>query len=457
MLRHKNRNTKTAVTKGHERVSMNATKVIGMTATPVFNRPSDLAGEATAMGMDEIYKNERSWHLDRAMQRVNMDRIMEFYEFISRVDDSVLNLPPLTDHDVAFHAEVPTWTVDEYNERLSEAKRLRAWMQQTNRHAQRDVAKLMAHLTGLQQFIVSPFLMEKGAQEIHQTPGLIEQAAEMETGLLKALRAQIFQLQDEGMSNVLVAAGHTAMMEVAIAYLKRTAGDDLGNLYLYHGGLSLPKRAEMTDSFLKGSKGVLFMSIDAGGTGLHLVPGCNAVVFCLSRPFSPMQILQCKKRVHRIGQTMPVKVVHLIAEGSVDHAISFVHDDKSNLARALLENDEAAIEGGRWRTHGRIVDNCRMLDETGNFAPAGEDDTDILERIRRGQQGGVDVDLTGSDDEQEPQYEEEGDGDDDMDEEALFGSDDDDDDAAAAPAPEADALMAASSDMASSSDALPEL
>ena len=38
-----------------------------------------------------------------------------------------------------------------------------------------------------------------------------------------------------------------------------------------------------------------------------------------------MEVLQAWKRVHRIGQFYPVKVVHLIADGSVDYAINFVH------------------------------------------------------------------------------------------------------------------------------------
>ena len=82
-----------------------------------------------------------------------------------------------------------------------------------------------------------------------------------------------------------------------------------------------------------------------------------------------MQILQTKKRIHRIGQEHPVTVVHLIAKGSVDHAINCVHADKMTLARAVVDDEIASLAegGGRWRTTGRIVDNCKFMNDDGTF------------------------------------------------------------------------------------------
>ena len=127
--------------------------------------------------------------------------------------------------------------------------------------------------------------------------------------------------------------------------------------------------ASAVERFLGGSRTVMLMSIDAGGTGLHLVPGSNAVVFWGSRPFSPMQVLQTAKRVHRIGQEHPVNIKHLIAAGSVDFAINMVHGDKLSVSKAIVDDDLSSLEsqGGRWRSTGRIVDACRFLSEEGTF------------------------------------------------------------------------------------------
>ena len=52
-----------------------------------------------------------------------------------------------------------------------------------------------------------------------------------------------------------------------------------------------------------------------------------------------MQVLQTRKRVHRIGQSRPVHVIHLIPSGSVDDAINLVHNDKLTLSRAVTNNE----------------------------------------------------------------------------------------------------------------------
>lgn len=83
-----------------------------------------------------------------------------------------------------------------------------------------------------------------------------------------------------------------------------------------------------------------------------------------------MSVLQASKRIHRIGQTKPVKIVHLIAEGSVDFAINRVHKDKQELADAIYDTGALEAKQGRWRTTGRIVDSCAFLNDTGQFEPS---------------------------------------------------------------------------------------
>ena len=127
------------------------------------------------------------------------------------------------------------------------------------------------------------------------------------------------------------------------------------------------------------NKSVLFLSIGAGGTGLHLVPSnpakreknefCRAMLFWGSRPFSPQQVWQTLKRIHRIGQRFDCYVRHIIAPGSVDHAIEEVHEDKSGLANAVIYDDWSNCDetGGEWRSKGRIVGICCAVSEDGNF------------------------------------------------------------------------------------------
>lgn len=386
---HNMRNSRTLSTKGHELISSNADKVIGLSATPLFNNPRDLAGIATALDMNSSVdepslKNEASYFTDKSRTKVNLKQLLAFSEKMDRAHDSILNLPEITEVDVSFDAEMDLKEVDGYNTLLMQAKRIRATMQIKQSVTNNELQKLTSYLNTMQQYIVSPLLAQQTAKVVSGDPELIAQCSRQATGLMRALAAQIESLQSEGFVNVLVAACHTTMMAVAKQYVEREK-PACGESFMYHGGLTLKRRAEMVASFLNSKKSTMFMSIDAGGTGLHLVPGCNAIIFCLSRPYSPMQILQTKKRIHRIGQTKPVKVVHLVAEGSVDDALRSLHRDKTDLAKALMDNDDALVaKDGKWRTHGRIVDSCRWLDpKTGNFTNEAVQEQEIIDEINR--------------------------------------------------------------------------
>ena len=382
---HFMRNPLTRWTKGHEIISANAKKVVAMTATPIFNKPLDLVGISTAMNLGPGYKDEKTWFTDKKKTKVNFDTIRVFQrELFDRVKDTCLNLPPITDHYRDFDACIDPTHAEEYNMALLRARKLRMSLERKGKATQQDLQKLMAYLQTLQQFMVSPLLASKGAKEVQSDPELVQKCSFDNTGSLRALKSSILQLQSEGFSRVMVAVCHTSLMVVAEAYLFREC-PGVGNVILYHGALTLKKRSEATTSFLGNPKTVMLMSVDAGGTGLHLVPGANAVIFWGSRPYSPMQVIQTKKRVHRIGQDFPVKVVHLIAKGSVDYAIDLIHKDKLTLAKAVMDSDMEALESedGRWRKVGRIVNGCMFLDDkTGSFPSKPITELEVVSRLQ---------------------------------------------------------------------------
>lgn len=376
------RNPVTAWTKGHELIASKATKVQGLTATPVFNKPQDLMGIATAIDLPARWKEATTWFRDRKKTIVNLDTINEFQKFTDRASDEILDLPPMTEQIINFDASLDPVYVEDYNSALGNASQLRLSLERRGRATQQELHQLMSYLQILQQFLVSPLLAQKGAKAVQKDEQLIQQASAQNSGALQALKKVILDLREEGFLRIMVACCHTSLLSVAECYLKG-ANPGMGDVIKYHGGLSLTKRGEATHTFLNNPKTIMLMSIDAGGTGLHLVPGANAVVFWGSRPFSPMQVIQTKKRVHRIGQEFAVKVVHLIAKGSVDYAINCVHRDKLTLARAVTDNDmtDLLAEGGKWRTTGRIVDKCSFLSTDGQFANTEIAETEAFERL----------------------------------------------------------------------------
>lgn len=365
------RNWKTAWTKGTEAIARNSEKAIGLTATPVFNKPDDMIGICTAIDMPADYKSALKWYLDKNKARVNTENIREFNaKYVDRVADDILNLPEMTHETVDFDVCVDPAKVLDYNDILLRAKQLRVRMERKGKANVQEMHKLMAYLQSMQQFLVSPLLSSKGATEAKKDKEIIQQAAMEDTGALRALRGAIVDLNSRSIKRIMVAACHTSLLKVAEVFLKSRC-PEVGDVIVYDGSLTQVQRSKAVDAFLGGTQTVLLMSIDAGGTGLHLAPGSNGVVFWGSRPFSPMQVLQTTKRVHRIGQEAPVHVVHLIANGSVDCAINKVHGDKLTLSRAVIDQDMSGLEseGGRWRTTGRIVDGCKYLSNDGVFPP----------------------------------------------------------------------------------------
>ena len=384
---HFDRNANTRWTQGHQMIARNADKVIGLSGTPVMHSPKNFHGIATGMDLDESLKIEKNWFTDKAKRCVNLDTVRTLKKITDRADDTILNLPPLTHHSVDFDAAIKPEYIDDYNEILLKARKLRGRLERRGRATQAEMHKLMSYLQTMQQFIVSPLLAKRGAFEIKTNQNLCDSASRQDTGALRALKQKILELNARGFDRIMVAACHTSLLKVATLYLEREA-PSVGALLTYDGSLTLKKRADVVGKFLDDGRSVLMLSIQAGGTGLHLVPGSNAVIFFGSLPFSPMEMIQTAKRVHRIGQEFPVEVHCLVAKGSVNDAITLVHKDKLILSKAILDDDMGELEAneGMWRTSGRIVDGCRFLSDDGKFPEVDLDERAVVASIqsRRG-------------------------------------------------------------------------
>lgn len=109
---------------------------------------------------------------------------------------------------------------------------------------------------------------------------------------------------------------------------------------LFHGGVPGPKRKDLVQRFRDDSDCRLFFSTDAGGVGLNL-QHANAVVI-MDQPWNPAVLEQRIGRVHRLGQRMPVRVVHLIAQGSIEEGMLSLIGFKQSMFSGVL--DEGASE-----------------------------------------------------------------------------------------------------------------
>ena len=89
----------------------------------------------------------------------------------------------------------------------------------------------------------------------------------------------------------------------------------------------------------------MFLSTDAGGTGLNLQSGDT--VINLEVPWNPAVLEQRIARVHRMGQHRPVQVFNLVMRDSIEERVLAVLNQKRALFDELFSgtSDEIAIDG----------------------------------------------------------------------------------------------------------------
>jgi superfamily II DNA or RNA helicase len=117
---------------------------------------------------------------------------------------------------------------------------------------------------------------------------------------------------------------------------------DRGVRHLYlHGGVPSKKRKELLRAFHEDADARVFLSTDAGGTGLNLQ--CASSVINLDLPWNPAVLEQRIGRVHRIGQRRPVQVINFVSEGTIEHGMLQVLAFKQSVFDGVLDGGQDEV------------------------------------------------------------------------------------------------------------------
>ncbi|MEU0158440.1 DEAD/DEAH box helicase [Streptomyces sp. NPDC006261] len=138
-------------------------------------------------------------------------------------------------------------------------------------------------------------------------------------------------------SSVLIFTQYVTMAKLLSAHLASRAIPS----QLLHGGTPVPERERMVDRFQSAEVPVFLLSLKAAGTGLNLTRAAHVVHY--DRWWNPAVEEQATDRAYRIGQTQPVQVHRLIAEGTVEDRIGELLESKRALADAVLGTGETAL------------------------------------------------------------------------------------------------------------------
>ncbi|MET7367182.1 DEAD/DEAH box helicase [Streptomyces sp. NPDC005566] len=308
---------------------------VALTGTPVENNLSELWAllDWTTPGLLGPLKAFRSRHAriventgtaaglgnEEAVERLS--RLVRPFLLRRKKSDPGIapELPPKTetDHPVSLTREQATL----YEAAVRETM---AFIEQSEGIARRGL--IMKLLGSLKQICNHP------AQYLKEEPTRLTGRS----GKLALLDELLDTILAEGAS-VLIFTQYVSMARLLSAHLASRSVPS----QLLHGGTPVPERERMVDRFQSAEVPVFLLSLKAAGTGLNLTRAAHVIHY--DRWWNPAVEEQATDRAYRIGQTQPVQVHRLIAEGTVEDRISELLESKRALADAVLGSGEAAL------------------------------------------------------------------------------------------------------------------
>ncbi|MER6163322.1 DEAD/DEAH box helicase [Streptomyces violaceorubidus] len=216
---------------------------------------------------------------------------------------------------------------------------------------------LTAEQAGLYESVVREALAEIAGADHMTRRGLIvklltslKQICNHPAQFLKEDRPKItgrsgkLELLDELLDTILAEEASvlvfTQYVQMARLIEQHLAARGVSSMFL-HGGTSVTARESLVRRFQDGEVPVFLLSLKAAGTGLNLTRAEHVVHY--DRWWNPAVEAQATDRAYRIGQTRPVQVHRLIAEGTIEDRIAALLNRKRELADAVLGSGDAAL------------------------------------------------------------------------------------------------------------------
>ncbi|KTW32933.1 hypothetical protein PNEG_04255 [Pneumocystis murina B123] len=173
-------------------------------------------------------------------------------------------------------------------------------------------------------------IIRKGTQGVADNNSRIElrKFTSISSSKLDALIKQLFALKmSDPYAKSIIFSQFTAFLDLVEVFIKR---DNFEFLRL-DGGMSMKERSIVLEKFRTEKKGlILLVSIKSGSVGLNLTAA--SWVFILDPWWNFGMENQAIDRVHRIGQTLPVKVVRFIVKDSIEEKMIEICKRKLMLA-----------------------------------------------------------------------------------------------------------------------------
>ncbi len=121
---------------------------------------------------------------------------------------------------------------------------------------------------------------------------------------------------------------------------KELSEKGIGFEYLY-GGVPSEKRKCLVDNFMNNPESRVFLSTDAGSTGLNLQAA--ATIINIDLPWNPAVLEQRIGRIYRLGQQNNIQVINLVAPHSIEESMVGKLRFKTSMFEGVLDGGEDSV------------------------------------------------------------------------------------------------------------------
>lgn len=151
--------------------------------------------------------------------------------------------------------------------------------------------------------------------------------------------------------------------------------DKLGVRYEYlNGRVPSAARKDLVDHFTELPESRVFLTTDAGSTGLNLQVA--SILINLDLPWNPAVLEQRIARIYRIGQKRNIQVINLVASQTIEERMLSTLNFKSSLFEGILDNGEDTIflEDSKLD---KIMEDIKVMASTGDVASGDSAGSDV--------------------------------------------------------------------------------
>ena len=303
---------------------------IVLTGTPLENRLEELYSIVEFVDrfrLGPMFRFlDRHQHVDENGRVVGYQRLNDISKtlkpiLVRRTKDKVLDQLPGRS-DKRMFVPMTRQQLDHHEENRQTVVRIVAKWRRFGYLREADQLRMRIALQNMRMSCNSTYLLDQDTDHGHKADEL--------TDLLR-------EVLEDPKAKVVIFSQWTRMHKIVAKRLEKAG---LGYV-LFHGGVPSPKRKELVERFKKNPDCRLFLSTDAGGVGLNLQNASTVVI--LDQPWNPAVLEQRIGRVHRMGQKKPVRIVHLIAEGTIEHGMLDLLSFKKSMFSGVLDGGKEEV------------------------------------------------------------------------------------------------------------------